>query len=68
MGDQKLGHWVLQGTIARQSTTHDVTFDWMLGREYVQMHDVSRERAANKTPAYEAVVALRNFPTVLVDR
>jgi hypothetical protein len=45
--DRLIGHWVLRGTIARQSTTHDVTFDWMLGREYVQMHEVSRERAAD---------------------
>ena len=54
--DRLIGHWVLRGTIARQSTTHDVTFDWILGREYVQMHEVSRERAANGTPAYEAIV------------
>src|SRR5256885_11900164 len=45
--DRLIGHWVLRGTIARQSTTHDVTFDWILGREYVQMHEVSRERAAH---------------------
>lgn len=54
--DRLIGHWVLRGTIARQATVHDVTFDWVLGREYVQMHEVSRERAANGTPAYEAVV------------
>ena len=39
--DRLIGHWMLRGTIARQSTTHDVTFDWMLGREYVRMHEVS---------------------------
>ncbi len=60
--DRLVGHWVLRGTIARQSTTHDVTFDWMLGREYVQMHEVSRERAANGTPAYEAVVLFGRDP------
>lgn len=60
--DRLIGHWVLRGTIARQSTTHDVTFDWMLGREYVQMHEVSRERAANGTPAYEAVVLFGRDP------
>jgi hypothetical protein len=54
--DRLIGHWVLRGTIARQSTTHDVTFDWMLGREYVRMHEVSRERDVNGNPAYEAVV------------
>ena len=41
--DRLVGHWTLRGTIARQPTIHDVTFDWMLGREYVQMHEVSRE-------------------------
>ena len=54
--DRLVGHWVMQGTIARQQTTHDVTFDWILGRTYVQMHEVSRERAANGKAAYEAVV------------
>jgi hypothetical protein len=60
--DRLIGRWVLRGTIARQSTTHDVTFAWVLGREYVQMHEVSRERAANGTPAYEAVVLFGRDP------
>ncbi len=60
--DRLIGHWVLRGTIARHATTHDVTFDWILGREYVQMHEVSRERAANGTPAYEAVVLFGRDP------
>jgi hypothetical protein len=51
-----VGRWVLRGTIARQSTTHDVTFEWMLGRRYVQMHEVSRELNTDGRPAYEAVV------------
>ena len=53
--DRLIGRWVLTGTIRHQQTTHDVTFTWVLGREYVQMHEVSRERAGNH-PAYEAVV------------
>lgn len=60
--DRLVGRWVLQGTIARQKTTHDVTFEWMLGRAYVRMHEVSRERAANGTPAYEAVVLFGRDP------
>ena len=60
--DRLVGHWVLQGTIAHQQTTHDVTFDWMLGREYVQMHEVSRERASDGRPAYEAVVLFGRDP------
>jgi hypothetical protein len=60
--DRLIGHWVLRGTIARQPTVHDVTITWMLGREYVQMHEVSRERAANGTSAYEAVVLFGRDP------
>ena len=57
-----VGHWVLRGTLARQQTVHDVTFEWLLGREYVQMHEVSRELASNGTPIYEAVVLLGRDP------
>lgn len=60
--DRLVGRWVLHGTIARQQTTHDVTFEWMLGRAYVRMHEVSRERDANGTPAYEAVVLFGRDP------
>ena len=58
--DRLVGHWVLRGSIARQSTTHDVDFEWMLGREYVKMHEVSRERGPNGAPVYEAVVLFGN--------
>jgi hypothetical protein len=57
-----VGHWVLRGTIARQQTVHDVSFEWLLGREYVQMHEVSREQAPTGTPAYEAVVLFGRDP------
>ena len=57
-----VGRWVLQGTIAHQQTTHDVTFEWLLGHEYVQMHEVSRERTPNGSPAYEAVVLFGRDP------
>jgi hypothetical protein len=60
--ERLVGQWVLRGTVARQQTTHDVTFGWMLGRAYVQMHEVSRERAANGLPAYEAVVLFGRDP------
>jgi hypothetical protein len=60
--DRLIGHWVLRGTIARQATVHDVTFEWLLGREYVQMHEVSRERAPSGGAAYEAVVLFGRDP------
>jgi hypothetical protein len=60
--DRLAGNWVLQGTIAGQPTTHDVTFSWMLGREYLQMHEVSREVDSTGQPAYEAVVLFARDP------
>ena len=56
------GRWVLRGTIARQQTVHDVTFEWMLNRGYLQMHEASRQRSAKGTPAYEAVVLFTRDP------
>ncbi|HET7248488.1 MAG TPA: hypothetical protein VFI79_01475 [Gemmatimonadales bacterium] len=60
--DRLIGRWVLHGTMRHQETTHDVTFDWLLGREYVQMHEVSRERTADGKPVYEAVVLFGRDP------
>ncbi len=57
-----IGKWVLRGTIARAETVHDVTFSWLLGRQYVQMHEVSRERTPAGTPAYDAVVLFGRDP------
>lgn len=54
--DRMVGRWVLQGTIARQQTTHDVDFEWVLSHGYLQMHEVSREKDASGAPQYEAIV------------
>src|SRR5262245_43373894 len=52
--DNLTGHWVLTGTIAKKQTTHDVDVDWILKREYIRIHEVSREKDAAGGPAYEA--------------
>jgi hypothetical protein len=52
--DKMTGHWVLTGTIARKPTTHDVDVEWILKREYIRIHEVSRERDAAGGPEYEA--------------
>lgn len=41
---------------------HDVTFEWLLDRAYVEMHEVSRERTPGGSPAYEAVVLFSRDP------
>ena len=57
-----VGNWVLRGTIGRRQTVDDVNFKWLLGREYVEMHEVSREHAPNGKPVYEAVVLFGRDP------
>ncbi len=54
--DHMVGTWVLEGTIAGQQTTHDVDFTWVLAHQYLQFHEISRERNADGSPAYEAIV------------
>ena len=51
-----VGHWVLRGTIAKQQTTHDVDAQWVLDKEYVQIHEVSREKDGAGKPLYEAMI------------
>jgi len=56
--DHLTGSWVLQGIIAGKQTTHDVDATWVLNREYVQLHEVSREKNPSGGAAYEAIVYL----------
>src|SRR4051794_7042188 len=60
--DHLVGRWVLRGPMAGNQVVHDVTFQWVLGGEYVEMHEVSRERTPAGTPAYEAIVYLVRDP------
>jgi hypothetical protein len=57
-----IGRWVLRGPMAGNEVVHDVTFEWVLGGEYVEMHEVSRERTPGGMPAYEAIVYLVRDP------
>jgi len=54
--DHLTGKWVLQGTIAGQETTHDITVEWVLGHQYVRLYELSREKDANGQAMYEAIV------------
>jgi hypothetical protein len=48
------GHWVMTGTIGKQAVTHDVDADWILKRQYIRIHEVSREKDDDGEIAYEA--------------
>jgi len=54
--DHMIGKWVLQGTIGGKATTHDIVVEWVLGHQYVQFHEVSREKNAKGQTEYEAIV------------
>jgi hypothetical protein len=54
--DHLTGTWVLKGTIAGKQTTHDVQARWLLRREYLELHEISREKDAHGEPVYEAVI------------
>lgn len=54
--DCMLGKWLLQGTIAGTETSHDIITERVLGRQYVQLKEVSREKDINGKPLYEAIV------------
>lgn len=54
--DHLTGTWILRGTIAGKQTTHDLQAVWVLNHEYVQLHEISREKTATGRPAYEAII------------
>jgi hypothetical protein len=54
--NQLAGSWVLTGKIAGKPTVHDVQARWILHHEYLQIHEVSRDRDSQGGPAYEAEV------------
>lgn len=56
--DHLVGRWTMTGTLGGKRTTHDADARWVLNREYVEFHEVSREHRADGTPAYEAILIL----------
>jgi hypothetical protein len=56
--DHMTGNWVLQGMINGRASTHDVQGSWVLGHQYVILHETSRENDAQGQPAYEAFILI----------
>ncbi|GLH69905.1 hypothetical protein GETHPA_14380 [Geothrix rubra] len=52
------GTWVLRGTLAGKTTTHDVTGTWELGHQYLTLRERARELDAQGRSQYEALVLL----------
>jgi hypothetical protein len=56
--DRMSGSWVLKGMIAGKPVTHDVEANWVLRHEYLQIHEVSREKDPDGQASYEAIILL----------
>jgi len=54
--DRLAGRWTMTGMLAGKKATHDIDARWVLNREYVEFHEVSRDRRADGTPAFEAIL------------
>ena len=71
--DHLVGKWVLRGELAHKQTTHDILAEWVLGHQYVRLHEISRESKTNGQPAYEAIVffgwdqAIREYACLWLD-
>lgn len=56
--DDMVGEWLMTGTVNGERVIHDVQAEWILGRRYVRIHEVSRERDEYGGLAYEAWIHL----------
>ena len=56
--DSMTGHWVMTGTIGKAQVSHDVDVDWVLNRQYIRIHEISRDQAPGGGTGYEAWIYL----------
>jgi len=54
--DHLAGSWVLTGEMDKGQVTHDVTAQWVLAHQYLEIDEVSREKNKDGSPVYQAKV------------
>jgi hypothetical protein len=54
--DRLAGKWVLTGRMDKGQVTHDITAEWVLAHQYLEIHEVSREKDKDGSPVYQATV------------
>jgi len=54
--DHLAGKWVLTGQMDKGPVTHDITAEWVLAHQYLELHEVSREKNMDGSPVYQAKV------------
>ena len=50
------GKWVLTGQMDKGQVTHDITAEWVLAHQCLEIHEVSREKNNDGSPVYQARV------------
>ena len=54
--DHLAGKWVLTGQMDKGRVTHDITAQWVLAHQYLEITEVSREKNRDGSPVYQAKV------------
>ena len=54
--DHLAGKWVLTGQMDKGQVTHDFSAEWVLAHQYLEIHEVSREKNKDGSPVYQAIV------------
>jgi hypothetical protein len=54
--DHLAGKWLMQGTVGKQATIHELDAEWVLEHHYLRFQEVSREKNEKGEPQYEATV------------
>jgi len=52
--DRLAGKWVLTGRMDKGEVTHDISAEWVLAHQYLELHEVSRAKNADGLPDYQA--------------
>jgi hypothetical protein len=56
--DHMTGKWLLRGIIAGNKIEHDILIGWVLGHQYIELKETSREKQADGMPLYDALVLM----------
>ena len=56
LADHLAGKWVLAGQMDKGPVTHDVTAEWVLAHQYLEINEASREKNKDGSPVYQAKV------------
>lgn len=54
--DHLAGKWVLTGQMDKGPVTHDISAEWVLAHQYLEISEVSREKNKDGSPVYQAKV------------